>query len=42
MVDWIATPNFYQCGQLIVLYLGDNAGTLVLLEGVLGNQLQAE
>jgi hypothetical protein len=42
IVDWIATPHFYQCGQLIVLYLGDNAEVLGLLEGVLGAPLSTE
>lgn len=38
MVTWIATPHFFQCGNLVVLYVGDNAGMLELLEGQLGAQ----
>lgn len=38
MVTWIATPHFFQCGKLIVIYLGDNRELLTLLEGQLGIQ----
>ena len=38
MVTWIATPHFYKKGRLLVLYIGDNAETLGLLESVLGAQ----
>jgi len=38
MVTWIATPHFFQCDKLIVLYLGDNADIFALLEGRLGPQ----
>lgn len=38
MVSWVATPHFFQCGQLIVLYVGEEAGVLGLLQAVLGAQ----
>lgn len=42
MVDWIATPHFFQCAKLIVLYLGENEETLTLLENILGEQIAAK
>jgi hypothetical protein len=38
MVTWMATPHFYKKGRILVLYVGDNAGTLEVLESVLGPQ----
>ena len=38
MVAWVATPHFYKKGRILVLYVGDNAETLELLEGALGPQ----
>ena len=38
MVTWIATPHFYKKGRILVLYIGDNAETLGILESVLGPQ----
>ena len=38
MVTWVATPHFYKKGRILVLYIGDNAETLELLESVLGPQ----
>lgn len=38
MVTWVATPHFYKKGRILVLYIGDNAETLKLLETVLGPQ----
>jgi hypothetical protein len=38
MVDWIATPHFYKKGRLLVLYIGDDAESLNVLENVLGPQ----
>lgn len=38
MVMWVATPHFYKKGHILVLYIGDNAETLKLLETVLGPQ----
>lgn len=38
MVTWIATPHFFQCGNLIVLYVGDNSELLARLEAQLGSQ----
>ncbi|MCI0397835.1 MAG: hypothetical protein L0322_23280, partial [Chloroflexi bacterium] len=35
-VDWIAQPHFYQQGNLIVLYVGEDPSILSLLETVLG------
>jgi len=38
MVTWVATPHFYKKGRILVLYVGDNAQTLELLESILGTQ----
>ena len=38
MVGWVATPHFYKKGRILVLYVGDNAEILEILEGVLGPQ----
>ncbi len=38
MVLWIATPHFYQTGQLIVFYVGDSTAVIDALEEVLGPQ----
>ena len=38
MVGWVATPHFYRVEKLIVIYVGDNAETLNMLESVLGAQ----
>lgn len=38
MITWVAPPHFYRSGRLIVLYLGENADTLRLLESLLGPQ----
>jgi hypothetical protein len=38
MVSWVATPHFYKKGRILVLYVGEAAQTLELLEGVLGQQ----
>ena len=38
MITWVAPPHFYRSGRLIVLYLGNNADTLRLLESLLGPQ----
>ncbi|MEX2162078.1 MAG: hypothetical protein WD751_09200 [Anaerolineales bacterium] len=42
MIDWIAQPHFFQCGKLIVLYLGEDQETLATLQSLLGPQLAAE
>jgi hypothetical protein len=36
MVTWLATPHFFQCGTLIVLYVGGDQQMLDLLKGILG------
>ena len=38
MVSWMATPHFYKKGHILVLYIGDNADILRLLESVLSAQ----
>jgi hypothetical protein len=38
MVTWVGSPHFYSAGRLIVLYVGDDATTIDLLETVLGPQ----
>jgi hypothetical protein len=38
MVTWVAAPNFYQAGRILVLYVGDDPAILELLEGALGPQ----
>lgn len=37
IVDWIAQPHFYQYGNLIVVYVGDSAETLQVLEDTIGS-----
>ena len=39
LVTWIATPHFYQRGNLIVLYVGENSDIIPILEGLLGPQI---
>ncbi len=39
MVTWIDTPHFYQIGNLIVLYVGNNSDITTTLEGLLGPQI---
>lgn len=39
MVTWMDTPHFFLQGNLIVLYVGSDAGVLSALEGVLGPQI---
>jgi hypothetical protein len=36
--DWLATPHFYRSGNLIVLYVGDDAATQALLADTLGEE----
>ena len=38
MISWIAPPHFYKTGRIIVLYLGEDAAVLDLLNQVLGVQ----
>jgi hypothetical protein len=38
MVTWIDSPHFYKTGHIIVLYVGNDAATLELLEQVIGPQ----
>ncbi len=38
MVTWMATPHFFKAGRVLVLYVGDDAAVLDLLEPVLGEQ----
>ena len=36
--NWIAPPHWYQSGNLIAIYVGDNQATMALLESQLGTQ----
>ena len=36
IITWVASPHAYHSGRVIALYVGDDAATLKLLEGVLG------
>jgi hypothetical protein len=36
MITWVASPHAYHSGRVLVLYVGDDAGVLKLLEGVMG------
>ncbi len=38
MINWMATPHFYQAGKLIVLYVGDDSSITTLLTSVLNAQ----
>lgn len=35
---WIGSPHFYKRGKLLVLYVGEDAGTRKVLESILGPQ----
>lgn len=37
-VTWIAQPHFYRSGNVVVIYLGNDAGVAEALEGILGKQ----
>lgn len=37
-VAWVATPHFFRQGKLIVLYVGDEATVLQILQSALGEQ----
>lgn len=39
MVLWVDTPHFYKWDRLIVLYLGDDQATQVLLQTLIGDQI---
>ena len=41
MITWVASPHAYHAGRVIVLYVGDDAATLKLLEDALGAVFQA-
>lgn len=38
LVNWIATPHLYRDESLLVIYVGDDASTLNLLDRVLGRE----
>jgi len=38
MVAWMDVPHFYKAGRIIVLYVGNDAAVLDLLENALGPQ----
>lgn len=38
MVTWVATPHFFKSGRMLVLYVGDDATILDLLESAMGEQ----
>ena len=38
MVTWVDVPHFYKANRIIVLYLGNDAAMLDLLDNVLGPQ----
>jgi hypothetical protein len=42
VVDWIAPPHFYENGNLIVLYVGEDPRIIMLLESLLGPQFAGD
>jgi hypothetical protein len=38
LVNWIATPHLYRSDKLLVVYVGDDAETLDILERTLGHE----
>jgi hypothetical protein len=38
IMNWMATPHFFNSGKLIVLYVGDQNDTIDVLEALLGTQ----
>lgn len=39
MVMWVEAPHFFRSGSLIVLYVGEDANVLEVLELILGSQV---
>ena len=42
MVSWMAAPHFYKSGRVIVIYVGDDASVVSLLQGALGDQFAGQ
>lgn len=38
MVTWVEAPHFFKAGRVLVLYVGEDAATIKLLEDTLGVQ----
>ena len=38
MITWMATPHFFKNGQILALYIGEDAATVELLKATLGEQ----
>lgn len=38
IVTWVESPHFFKAGRVLVLYVGEDAATIKLLEGALGVQ----
>lgn len=38
MLSWVDSPHFYKSGRIIVIYIGSDAHTLQVFEGILGPQ----
>ena len=39
MISWIAPPHFYLADKLIILYVGDNADIITVLDNLVGSQI---
>lgn len=42
MISWIDAPHFYKSGRIIVIYIGGEAHTLQVLDGILGPQFAGQ
>jgi len=42
MIMWVAPPHFFQTGRIIILYLGENAGMIQMLEAAAGAQFAGQ
>ncbi len=42
MMNWVASPHFYKKDKLIVLYVGDTAAIINMLETMLGTQFAGQ
>lgn len=38
MISWVAPPDFYKAGRLIVIYVGSDSGVINILQEIMGSQ----
>ena len=42
IINWVSPPHFFKGGKLIVIYVGNDAAKMKILESVLGKQFAGE